>query len=175
MNLSRVTIDDGFIAEWHPRYDLSEDDQPEYDRLVSTVRKESEESHRVSKQTFTDILNWKATRVKGKIDWAKIDDYLNAIRSCLADEKQDRLTVLVELRGIGVPVASTILHFVRPSGFPIMDVRTVEVLHKCGYISHMSRDVKRYAPFRDAILSIQRKSPKWTLREIDRALFSFHK
>ncbi len=32
-----VELNGAFISEWHPRYDESEDDEPEYERLVVTT------------------------------------------------------------------------------------------------------------------------------------------
>lgn len=168
-------IDNHFIAKWHPKYDCTEDDQQEYERLIAKVRSELAQFGSFEKATFIDILNWKAARVKGKIDWANITVYLDRIRKCGNLAEPERLKKLVELQGIGVPVASTILHFMYPDNFPIMDIRTVEVLHKYGYIQRRSRDLKRFPRFQDAILSIQRAYPKWDLRQIDRAIFAFHK
>ena len=79
------------------------------------------------------------------------------------------------MKGIGVPVAFTILHFMYSGNYPIMDMRTVEVLQAYGYITRKSRDLKRFPEFQDAVLSIQNSHPRWSLRQIDRAIFAFHK
>jgi hypothetical protein len=169
------SIDDTFISYWHPKYDETETDEPEYRRLVDTVRIEMESVGSLTEQTFTDILDWKAARVKGRIDWQNIEGYLNTISRCREAQNAEKMRLLVELPGIAVPVASTILHFIYPSVFPIMDQRTVEVLRHFGYIEHKSRDLKRYPAFMQAIASIQKCYPRWDLRAIDRALFAYHK
>ena len=58
---------------------------------------------------------------------------------------------------------------------PIIDVRTVEVLFAAGYITTENRDLEHYEEFRRAIDGIRRRCPGWTLRQIDRALFAYHK
>jgi hypothetical protein len=81
----------------------------------------------------------------------------------------------MELRGIGAPVGSTILHFIYPDRFPVIDVRTCEALYHHGYIASTTRDVKRYPDFRKAILGIQKQYGQYSLRQIDKALFAYHK
>ena len=38
------------------------------------------------------------------------------------------MTALLELRGVGVPVASALLHFAVPERYPILDFRALESL-----------------------------------------------
>ncbi len=75
-------IDDQFIQAWHPRYDETENDEPEYRRLLNKVSLEMRTDRSLTKQTFTEILNWKSARVKGRIDWSNFETYTNAIRKC---------------------------------------------------------------------------------------------
>jgi hypothetical protein len=58
---------------------------------------------------------------------------------------------------------------------PIIDVRTVETLFAAGLISTELREFETYEEYRRAIDEIVRRCPGWTLREIDRALFAYHK
>jgi len=61
-----------------------------------------------------------------------------------------------------------------PDRFPIMDVRTVEVLHKAGYIGWKSRELKNYLEFTRVLRTIGGETQS-SLREVDRALFTYHK
>lgn len=169
------SIDDLFVSFWHPKYDDTENDEPEYRRLLDRARDEMRSSGSLTEQTFTDVLNWKAARVKGRIDWSNIGNYLDTISRCRNAADIEKMKMLVELDGIGVPVASTILHFIYPIVFPIMDQRNVEVLCHFGYIDYKSRDLKRYPAFMNAIASIRNRCPRGDLRTIDRALFAYHK
>jgi hypothetical protein len=168
-------IDDQFIQAWHPRYDETEDDEPEYRRLLNKVSLEMETDRSLIRQTFTEILNWKSARVKGRIDWSAFETYTNAIAKCQESFGMERMRLLIDLPGIGAPVASTFLHFIFPSSFPIIDRRTVDVLRHFGYIQYKSTGIAQYPAFMAAVLAIRDHYPKWSLREIDRAVFSFHK
>jgi hypothetical protein len=170
-----IKIDDLFIQSWHPRYDEIEDDEPEYSRLLSKVCSEIETNHSLSKQTFTEILNWKSARVKGKIDWTNYETYSNTIKEFHDASSMEKMNRLIALPGIGAPVSSTFLHFIYPSFFPIIDRRTVDVLRYFGYIRHKSTDIAQYPAFMAAVLGIRDCYPNWSLREIDRAVFTYHK
>jgi len=96
------------------------------------------------------------------------------MRRCFDAPEEDKLAILDELYGIGVPVASTILHFMYPDRYPIMDVRTVEVLNFAGYLKSKQRNQRQYIPFRATILALMQQY-RCSLREIDRALFAYDK
>lgn len=169
--LRKIVIDDNFIKEWHPKYDKPEigGDYAEYENLIEEVSRGT-----ISKPIFIRILDWKAPRVKGIIKLDNYDDYAEGIKHALQAPEDRKLPILDDLYGIGVPVASTILHFIYPSIFPIMDIRVSEVLYYSGYLTAKSRTQNNYVKFRRVILNVAQQS-KCTLREIDRALFAYHK
>jgi len=129
----------------------------------------------MSKGTFERILIWKSPRLKGIAKLNEFHIYAEGLKRCLEAPEDKKLRILDDLYGIGVPTASTILHFIYPNEFPIMDVRTAEVLFYSGYIESKKRDQKRYVPFLSAIMDIAHDYPKWSLRQIDKALFAYHK
>jgi hypothetical protein len=90
-------------------------------------------------------------------------------------EEDQKLTILLRLYGIGSPVGSTILHFMYPNSFPIIDIRTAKTLHYAGRIESSLTDFAHYTPFRAEMLKIAGENPGFSLREIDRALFAYHK
>lgn len=168
-------IDDYFIKLWHPLYDTTENDEQEYQEITIVVEKEVSEIGTITKPTFIRILEWKAARLKGIVKLNEYDMYAEAIRAAIESPEEYKLTKLTILYGVGVPLASTILHFIYPENFPIMDIRTAEVLHRDCYIESVRRDEKNYHPFRSVILRIKQQYPQWSLRQIDRALFAYHK
>jgi hypothetical protein len=101
---------------------------------------------------------------------------VEAINDVLLAPDENKVGILLSLPGVGVPVASTILHFLYPERFPIMDVRTAEVLYfSAKLIKSKQRDSNNYDPFRVAIMNIHQKCSGCSLREIDRSLSAFHK
>jgi hypothetical protein len=77
--------------------------------------------------------------------------------------------------GFRVPVTSTVLHFIYPDKFPIMDIRTAEVLYFACKTNSPDRDTyQNYEIFRTVILDIANRE-KCSLHNIDRALFAYHR
>jgi hypothetical protein len=128
--VSNCTIDADFINKWKVCYD--EDnigcDEEDYikirDKVVEEVSRGS-----LSKCTFIEILNWKTPRLKGIVRLDEFSYYDAGIKNALKAPEDQKLLILDELYGIGVPTASTILHLIYPSRFPIMDIRIAESLH----------------------------------------------
>lgn len=179
--VARIVIDDAFIREWHPRYDATEDDEGEYQRLVPVVARDLNSLGTISEETFLAVWNWKgAMRV---IRHVKLDEfetlYAEAFRRASSEPPGRKLAALLapelKLPGVEAPTGSTILHFLHPQVMPIIDVRTVEVLFEAGLLSTDRRDLAHYEEFRQAIDAIRHRCPSWSLREIDRALFAYHK
>jgi hypothetical protein len=177
-----LQIDDAFISKWHPQYDLTEDDEEEYETLKTTVAREMNSMGTISKKIFLDIWKWKgAMRVIRHVRLDEYDSrYAEAFRRAAASEPPERkLAVLLgpgrKLPGVGAPTGSTIIHFIDPENTPIIDVRTVEVLVEARRISTKQRDLEHYEQFRKAIDLIRNDCPERTLRQIDRALFAYHK
>ncbi len=178
---AQIVIDAGFINEWHPKYDLTESDEGEYRRLLAETARDLGILATVSKDTFLAIWKWKgALRV---IQHVRLDEYQSlyarAFRRAASEPPERKFAALlapgVKLPGMEAPTGSTILHFMHPQTMPIIDVRTVEVLYSAGLLSTRRRDLAHYEEFRRAIERIRQRCPGWSLREIDRALFAYHK
>jgi hypothetical protein len=176
-----LRIDDAFIRSWHPKYDQIQTDEAEYNNLVKIVQREIRVTGTISRDTFLAIWKWKgAMRVIRRI---RLDQYQSRYaeafcRAAAAPQERklgELLRSTVKLPGVGAPTGSTIIHFIHPETMPIIDVRTVEALHAPGRVSTKQRDLGHYEEFRRAIDQIRCDCPNWTLREIDRALFAYHK
>ena len=173
--LEKMSIDGNFIKKWGPLYDKPEigGDYIEYENIIKEVAVDISEGA-LTKPTFIRILDWKAPRVKGIIKLDRFDDYSKGIKRALEAPDDRKLSILDDLYGINVPVASTILHFISPSIFPIMDIRVAEALYHFGYLKAKSRTQRNYNHFCKVILNIAQET-KFSLREVDRALFAYHK
>jgi hypothetical protein len=178
---SPLVIDDAFIAEWHPKYDWIQNDEIEYQRLLPVVAQDIALTGTISKDTFLAIWNWKgAMRVIGHILLSTYDTlYASAFRRAASEPTERKLAALiapsVKLPGVEAATGSTVIHFMLPQLMPIIDVRTIGVLFVARLISTKSKDLAHYEEFRRAIDGIRRRCPSWTLRQIDRALFAYHK
>lgn len=179
-------IDDAFIAEWERKYDETENDEyetatgwsirPKYRPLITHVAEEMRSCGIISEATCKRIYTWKAARAINSVTWSRWTDvYAPALWEALSAPVEKKLLSLRGLMGIGAPTGSTILHFIYPDSMPIIDQRTVGVLFKAKRISTERTGFDQYEEFRAAINAIRRKCPRWSLRQLDRALFAYHK
>jgi hypothetical protein len=173
-----------FIRHWEPRYDEIAHDEIDYQNLIQRVIEEVLGINTISSDTFRRIYNWKAPRAKHYVRWDSFHIYENAFRNVLQipDEQNElKIMVLDNLPGIGIPLASTILHFMYPNIFPIVDFRTVEALQDLDCLNnerpfYYFRDrLDGYMIFCRVISDIVKQYPHWKLRQIDRALSAYHK
>ncbi len=172
-------FDSEFIQAWHSTYNLTECDQGEYERLLSCVSEDLSKD-KMTWSTFHDILTWKSKRIKGLLQGkgkSKEDQkvYTHALNKCRLAPEDAKIQILADLQGIGIPTASTVLHFMYPHRFPISDVRTIQVLNYFKENVHKSQSLNGYKLFRACLLRLQTENPKWNLRQLDMALFGFHK
>jgi hypothetical protein len=179
-----IHIDDAFIQQWGLKYHdrgVGDDDQ-DYDDLIKIVHEEAEQTGTISKKTFLGIWKWKgAMRVIRHVILDEYESrYAPAFARAYLNPPERKLESLladkVKLPGVGAPTGSTLIHFMFPELMPIIDVRTVEVLHHAGRISTKQRDLEHYEEFRQAINRIRRECREsCSIREIDKALFAYHK
>lgn len=169
-------IDVNFIDEWEKVYDSHESDENNYKLILESVASEFVRYNSITKDTFIRLISWKSPRLKGIIKLNEFETTYKPVISHLkvGNESRTMIRSLVSQYGIGTPVASTILHFVHPDTFPIIDIRTTESLNHFGLWSYKTITEDNYWYFCEVITKIKLDTGR-TLREIDRALFSFHK
>jgi hypothetical protein len=107
-------------------------------------------------------------------------DFIPKFEETLPAGIQDKLSKIKgKAKGFGVPVSSTVLHFLYPTEFPIIDVKTREVLYLTANTKFIPADdlegyLDGYKDFRSEMLKIK-KETGYNLRKIDIALTNFHK
>ncbi|GAB6109506.1 hypothetical protein [Fusibacter bizertensis] len=180
--MESLIINGHFIKHWHPKYDCTEHDEEEYQEILKIVKNEVDRKGAITQNTFRRILDWKSKRIKGHVNWNEFELYnQKIIESLKVIEDDEKVKILISLYGVGIPVASTILHFIYPDHFPIVDIRTVEVLKLSNGLPnyktvHFYRNtINGYRVFRNVFNNISKLNENYSYREIDRALFAFHK
>jgi hypothetical protein len=83
-----------------------------------------------TKAEFMLVCRWKSQRSAGRAEANTPAEIRRATRAALAPaaDEDTRMNALTGLNGVGVPVASTLLHFAFPDRYPILDVRALESL-----------------------------------------------
>lgn len=159
------------------------------DKLKYTFEYNPEETQ-VLRKTFSGIRKNKALSediLRRTALW-KIDRVLNVPESLIkkldALSKKKKLTIhdaevkvilqeLIACEGVGVPMASAFLKFLRPDVFPIIDVRAYRAIFgkKLYYAQH---SIDKYYRYVEEIYKI-RDATGLPLAEIDERLYAFDK
>ncbi len=78
---------------------------------------------------FLTICNWKTQRSEPLVAQNSAKEVERSTQEAISSrEEARRMEALIELRGVGVPTASALLHFAYPESYPILDVRALESL-----------------------------------------------
>jgi thermostable 8-oxoguanine DNA glycosylase len=129
------------------------------------------------KEHFIKLAKWKTPRQED--NYEKNDESLIIEATRLAYETSNsslKLHILMALKGVGVPVASTLLHFLHPYEFAIFDVRARSSLQKAGKWNRSVNDASSDAWLE--YVNIMRDISKAfgvSLRELDKALWAHDK
>ncbi len=112
-----------WVRELAGRYSYAGDDAARKagDRAASAGR--------YSRGDFLTVVRWKSPRA---VPLAEQNTARAVVRATTAafhtDSEVERMIRLLELRGVGVPIASALLHFAFPDRYPILDYRALASL-----------------------------------------------
>jgi hypothetical protein len=81
------------------------------------------------------------------------------------------METLLELEGVGIPTASTLLHFAEPDRYPILDVRALEALGRKGRTVY---PVSFWLDYLGACRRLARQH-QVSVRKLDKALWQWSK
>jgi hypothetical protein len=125
-----------------------------------------------TKGEFLVVCAWKTGRSKSKVASNTEEEVERATRTAFeAPDEAQRMEALLELKGVGVPTASTLLHTAYPSDYPILDVRALESL---GHQGHSTYSVSYWLRYLDACRRLAREHGV-TIRVLDKALWQLSK
>jgi hypothetical protein len=175
-----------FVRKWAAQYD---DDFPakykqDEVRLKAWLRAQFREGRAYfDKRHFVEIATWKSQRPLRRYE-SNDEDLVQQVTALAFAARRDdlRLRLLTLLNGVGVPVASTILHFAFPDKYPIMDVRAVATLTRFGLWTGPDPAQPGFIGFDvedwQAYVRLMREHASRlgvTLRELDKALWAYDK
>jgi hypothetical protein len=133
-----------------------------------------------SLDNLTAILKWKSPRSVHYLDGNSSDQINTALKKAASPDisTKDAMKALMQLRGVGVPVASAILTVIFPDRYTVIDFRALEAL---GYPLISVEFYEDYLAFckelaDSEIVRVQDNLPAPTaLRALDRALWQWSK
>ena len=121
---------------------------------------------------FIEVCGWKTVRSRPKVAANSEAAVVDATgRALSAVEEEARISALLELAGVGVPTASTLLYFVFPEDYPILDVRALESL---GVRARSVYPVGFWLAYLSACRTLARRAGV-SIRTLDKALWQHSK
>jgi hypothetical protein len=121
---------------------------------------------------FLRICAWKTGRSKSKVASNREQEVERATRAAFeTQDEAERIEALLELRGVGVPTASVLLHFASPREYPILDIRVLESLGQRGRTTY---PVSYWLKYLDACRGLAVEHGV-SLRVLDKALWQYSK
>jgi hypothetical protein len=125
-----------------------------------------------ARKEFLTVCAWKSPRSRPRVE----ANPAARIRACTkralgAGTEAVRMEALLELSGVGVPTASTLLHFAHPADYPILDVRALESL---GVAGRSTYPVAFWLGYLDACRRLAARHGH-SLRTLDKALWQHSK
>lgn len=121
---------------------------------------------------FVEVCAWKTPRSRPRVTGNPPRAVVAATRRALGtDDEAARISALLELDGVGVPTASTLLYAAMPADYPILDVRALESL---GVKSRSVYPVSFWLAYLEACRALARRAGV-SLRTLDKALWQHSK
>jgi hypothetical protein len=118
------------------------------------------------------VCAWKTVRSRPKVAANAEAAIIDATgRALAAGDEATRIAALLELEGVGVPTASTLLYFAFPDDYPILDIRALESL---GVKPRSTYPVSFWLEYLDACRELARRAGV-SLRTLDKALWQYSK
>jgi thermostable 8-oxoguanine DNA glycosylase len=125
-----------------------------------------------TRDEFIAVCEWKTPRSRPKVAANPETAVVDATRRAFASEDETtRIEALLELNGVGVPTASTLLYFAFPSDYPILDFRALESL---GVKARSTYPVSFWLQYLEACRELARQHGV-SVRTLDLALWQHSK
>lgn len=147
-------------------------------KLRLRIKKQSKHGYLV-KSDLEEICRWKAARII-RIIRCNRENKIKKITLSVLRTKNDRekISSLIKLKGVGVPMASAILMFINPTQYGVIDKRVWEVLFKLKEVKRNPEGnnlkIKDWEDF-IAIIRPIAKRYRVRARDIERTIFDTHK
>jgi GrpB-like predicted nucleotidyltransferase (UPF0157 family) len=119
-----------------------------------------------------EVCAWKTVRSRPKVAANSARKVVAVTsRALAATDETERISALLELEGVGMPTASTLLYFVFPDEYPILDVRALESL---GVKGRSGYPISFWLAYLSACRSLARLAGV-SMRTLDKALWQHSK
>jgi len=125
-----------------------------------------------TREEFIEVCAWKTVRSRPKVSRNNEDVVVKVTGLAMStDSEAARMEALLELDGVGVPTASTLLYCAFPDRYPILDIRALESL---GVKPRSQYPLSFWLGYLDACRDLARQAGV-SVRTLDKALWQHSK
>lgn len=166
-----------FVASWLQKYDKKNAGKRDalQEQEVREWLARLPEPKYLDMENFLTVAKWKSPRPSRYYERnsALMVEGLTRL-AYLESDPENKVRILTTLRGVSVPVAGTILHFLYPDRFAIFDVRCRTTLERAGLWKRNTKDasVQAWLEYVDIMRSLAQQLGV-TLRGLDKALYMY--
>lgn len=132
----------------------------------------------LDKKELINICYWKSARSIRLIESNHPKTIKKITQSAFSSSDEiDKMKLLVRLKGVGIPMGSSILMLTNPARYGVIDIRVWEVLYKMRTVKSNPKGVNfRFKEWEEYICTIRllSKKHKVSVRSIERILFTVH-
>jgi hypothetical protein len=161
-----------FDRQWIPELARCYDYAGERD-FIKSVAEPARTRGWLTPDEFIQLVAWK-TQSRSLPLFLKNDrrQMVEASRAACSPStpEAERTRVLLQLEGVGFPVASVVLHFVASAPYPILDRRALESL---GYVSQRTTYTEHFWQEYVATCRLLATQSQVSMRDLDRALWAW--
>ena len=172
-----LVINKDFVREWSNSYDRifeNSKDQNEEKAIRQWLSQQGEPKY-LNKEYFVRLGRWKTKRQTSRYCANDENAIMEATRSAYqACNALSKLEILDRLKGVGVAVAGTILHYMQPDLFPIFDYHARNTLKEAGLWNRSDSGKKAWLEYVEIMRLLSHRLDV-SLRDLDKALFAYDK
>jgi len=173
-----MELDRQFVQKYAKNYDDNE--KPKYleieNRVKSWLAQQKADKY-YDKANFRDVCRWKSPRAIKHYE-ENDESEIVEVTTRAFDKLDDRLTIhiLKVLKGVNIPVASTLLHFAYPGLYPIFDIRVRTSLKEFGLWKREVSDagIEAWLDYLKIMRPLIKKLAV-QMRELEKALWQYDK
>jgi len=131
----------------------------------------------LNKEYFVKLGRWKSARVTKHYERNDEETIVGTTIAAFREpDELSKINILLDLYGVGVRVASTILNYLHPETFPIFDYHCVKVLAEAGLWKRKTDDFSKQA-WLDYVHIMRGLAERLGvhIRDLDKAMFAYEK
>jgi hypothetical protein len=160
------------------RAHLVADDDDQVWQLALELRPARQRGY-LTLRELASICHWKSPRAIRQIR-RNSKHAVRAVtrRALLSRNERERVSTLIELYGVSVPMASAVLTLLFPRRYAVIDIRVWQLLHRLGSVTRNARGVGLSVDHWLEFLAIVRRvaaALRVTPRRAERTLFGIHR